>query len=372
MKSAAGAGGTTVKKTRKKKKKGERKKGGPKVMPVRGPSAFVVEEPADSIRRLKSTGHGRLKPIQTFIDEEPGEEQRDPQKNDNSGTSFFLDQTVPASVSSASASSTSLASAQAAASAQATMMMVSDLDYDEMSFGDALGADAGASAGIAGMVEEAPEEKWDFGAKEAQFGAHKGWARKGDDDGFAVADGEWDEIMKKVDAGIDDNDLNINDKIEEYLRDTGGLTAGVGVDLPVAEINNLVRQFSTRKKAAIFQECDQATEDTETAMSGLRMASTGPNRTLPIVGDEDQHDDALHGSPGRRPPLSPRHSDFGFERRADDTRYDGGTGHNDHEPDHDHAPDHGNAMSSHTLYVRYRRLRQQQCPHVECVLSCYV
>ena len=75
MKSAAGAGGTTIKKKRKKKKKGERKKGGPKVMPVRGPSAFVVEEPADSIRRLKSTGHGRLKPIQTFIDEEPGEEQ---------------------------------------------------------------------------------------------------------------------------------------------------------------------------------------------------------------------------------------------------------------------------------------------------------
>ena len=143
-----------------------------------------------------------------------------------------------------------------------------------------------------------PRRNADFGAKEAQFGAHKGWARKGDDDGFAVADGEWDEIMEKVDAGIDDNDLNINDKIEEYLRDTGGLTAGVGVDLPVAEINNLVRQFSTRKKAAIFQECDQATEDTETAMSGLRMASTGPNRTLPIVGDEDQHDDALHGSPG--------------------------------------------------------------------------
>jgi hypothetical protein len=200
-------------------------------------------------------------------------------------------------------------------------VMMSDLDYDEISFGDA-GVGFGGGTGkdrsaISAMVEEAPEEKWDFGAKEAQFGAHKGWARRGGDDEFAVPDGEWDEIMKKVDAGIDDNDLNINDKIEEYLRETGGLTAGVGVDLPVAEINNLVRQFSTRKKAAIFQECDQATEETEAPMSGLRMLSTGPNRTLPIVGNEDQGDRSR-----RSPPLSPRHSDFGFELRADDAHHD--------------------------------------------------
>ena len=58
--------------------------------------------------------------------------------------------------------------------------------------------------------------------------------------------------LHDVDAGIQDDDLDINDKIEEHLTNTvGGIQ---GMDLPVSEINDLVRKFSTSNKAATFQE----------------------------------------------------------------------------------------------------------------------
>eukprot|EP00946_MAST-07B_sp_MAST-7B-sp1_P004956 g4956.t1 len=291
------AGGQREKSKRKGRGGQKRAKGkGPKVLPVRSAAGdgprFVVEEPQDTVRRLKSTGHGRLKPIMLVEDPE-----KSPTDDGVGGAAGFLDETVKDGV----------------LFPDAPKGMATDLDYDEISFGETLGESS------AQLIEDMPEEKWDFGAKEAQFGTHRGWARKGTDDEFAVVDGEWDDIMKKVDAGIGDDDLNINDKIEEYLRDTGGLTSGIGVDLPVAEINNLIRQFSSQKKAAIFQECEQATEDTEAPMSGLRVDSTGPGRNLPIVGHEGETSLSAVSSP--QPPLSPRHSDFGIHRRPDEAPY---------------------------------------------------
>eukprot|EP00946_MAST-07B_sp_MAST-7B-sp1_P001473 g1473.t1 len=210
-------GGQRKKSKRKGARGRKRAKGkGPKVLPVQSAAGdgprFVVEEPQDTIRRLKSTGHGRLKPIMLVEDPE-----KSPADDGIGRAAGFLDETVKEGVF-----------------PDMPNVIAADLDYDDISFGDALGENG------AGLIEDMPEEKWDFGAKEAQFGAHKGWARKDTDDEFAVVDGEWDTIMKKIDAGIGDDDLNINDKIEEYLRDAGGLTSGIGVDLPVAEINNLI------------------------------------------------------------------------------------------------------------------------------------
>ena len=103
------------------------------------------------------------------------------------------------------------------------------------------------------FVEEPPE----YGQKgelNAQFGGGRGWSRRQNDEhGLSVADSEWDDILHDVDAGLNDDDLDINDRIEEHLEKSGKL--GIqGMDLPVSELNDLVRQFSTTNKAATFQE----------------------------------------------------------------------------------------------------------------------
>ena len=82
------------------------------------------------------------------IEENPREDQ-DPPRGDDAGNGFFLDQTMPAG----GASSTMAA------------VMMSDLDYDEISFGDA-GVGFGGGTGkdrsaISAMVEEAPEDRAD-------------------------------------------------------------------------------------------------------------------------------------------------------------------------------------------------------------------
>ena len=133
--------------------------------------------------------------------------------------------------------------------------------YSDFSFGEVDEEDLHAVRQLVksdvrdGFIEHEPGHG-QVGATDAQFGGGVMRNRRGDDElGFGVPDEEWDEINEEINLGMDDNDLNIHDRIEKHLENTRGMATGLnGMDLPVAEMNDLMRQFSTRNKSAIFQE----------------------------------------------------------------------------------------------------------------------